>query len=63
MCVTDRHDMTLVFKVALNLNTANQLTIQAGGIYQRSDCTIVLPSAKVDLSLLIVPKGLKWVLY
>ena len=24
MCVTDRHDMTLAVKVALNLNTTNQ---------------------------------------
>ena len=24
MCVTDRHDMTLVVKVALNPNTTNQ---------------------------------------
>ena len=24
MCVTDRHDMTLTAKVALNLNTTNQ---------------------------------------
>ena len=24
MCVTDRHDMTLVVKVALNLNTISQ---------------------------------------
>ena len=27
MCVTDRHDMTLAVKVALNLNTNNQLFI------------------------------------
>ena len=27
MCVTDRHDMTLAVKVALNLNTANQPTM------------------------------------
>ena len=26
MCVTDRHDMTLAVKVALNLNTTNQPT-------------------------------------
>ena len=27
MCVTDRHDMTLAVKVALNANTTNQPTI------------------------------------
>ena len=27
MCVTDRHDMTLAVKVALNVNTTNQPTI------------------------------------
>ena len=27
MCVTDRHDMTLAVKVALNLNTTNQPTL------------------------------------
>ena len=27
MCVTDRHDMTLTVKAALNLNTTNQLNI------------------------------------
>ena len=26
MCVTDRHDMTLAVKVALNSNTTNQPT-------------------------------------
>ena len=28
MCVTDRHNMTLAIKVALNLNTTNQPTNQ-----------------------------------
>ena len=27
MCVTDRHDMTLAVKVALNPNTTNQIRI------------------------------------
>ena len=26
MCITDRHDMTVAVKVALNLNTTNQPT-------------------------------------
>ena len=28
MCVTDRHDITLAVKVALNPNTTNQLIIE-----------------------------------
>ena len=32
MCVTDRHDMTLAVKVALNTNTTNQ----------SSDCALLL---------------------
>ena len=31
MCVTDRHDMTLAVKMALNLNTSNQLIQQVKG--------------------------------
>ena len=30
MCVTDRHDMTLAVKVALNPNTTNQQLAQMG---------------------------------
>ena len=33
MCVTDRHDMTLAVKVALNPNTTNQLKIYSCGQY------------------------------
>ena len=28
MCVTDRHDMTLAVRVALNSNTTNQLLVK-----------------------------------
>ena len=33
MCVTDRHDMTIAVKVALNPNTTNELIIDTEYIY------------------------------
>ena len=39
MCVTDRHDMTLAVKVALNLNTTNQPTIFSNATFFRIDKT------------------------
>ena len=32
LCVTDRHDMTLAVKVALNTNTTNQPTIHTNNM-------------------------------
>ena len=37
MCVTDRHDMTLAVKVALNPNTTNQLSQKDGTLWYKDN--------------------------
>ena len=43
MCVTDRHDMTLAVKVALNPNTTNQLPYMV--VIFHFKCTLKMSSA------------------
>ena len=49
MCVTDRHDMTLAVKVALNPNTTNQPIRLCAGIFLLS---VWLPFIPVYMLLL-----------
>ena len=47
MCITDRHDMTLAVKVALNPNTTNQhINFLLDTIYTKFNKSISLASIK-----------------
>ena len=51
MCVTDRHDITLAFKVALNPDTANKPNFPRAKKERNKECTIITITLVLKMDL------------